>query len=152
EGTRQEREEARLAKLLEGRVPGKPESCITALSDSRLQFYDRTAVVYDAGDTIWVSRPTDPRSLATRDVVVIGRTGSQLCKQDIIRTVDRTSGITTGVVFLEDFVPYRRPCSSAGLRVGPRGEQDRAIGGGEQPERARPQRTGPREPGCVADP
>jgi hypothetical protein len=109
EGTRQEREEARLAKLLEGRVPGKPESCITALSDNRLQFYDRTAVVYDAGDTIWVSRPTDPRSLDTRDVVVIRRTGSQLCKQDIIRTVDRTSGITTGVVFLENFVPYRRP-------------------------------------------
>ncbi len=109
EGTRQQREEARLAKLLEGRVAGEPESCITAFNDNRLHFYDQTAVVYEAGDTVWVSRPTDPRSLDTRDIVVIRRTGSQLCKQDIIRTVDRTSGITTGVVFLEDFVPYRRP-------------------------------------------
>jgi len=109
EGTRVEREEARLATLLEGRVAGEPESCIAVFNIDRLRIYDRTAVTYETGDTIWVARPTDPRSLDTRDIVVVRRTGSQLCKQDVIRTVDRTSGITTGVVFLDDFVPYRRP-------------------------------------------
>lgn len=104
-----DRAEAQLARMLEGRVAGQPRSCITVFDLGRLRILDRTAVVYDAGETIWVSRPSEPATLDTRDIVVIQRTGSQLCKQDVIRTVDRTSHITTGVVFLDDFVPYRRP-------------------------------------------
>jgi len=104
-----DRGEARLAAMLAGRVAGEPRSCVSAYDSSRLQIIDRTAVVYDAGSTIWVSRPSDPRSLDTRDIVVIERTGSQLCKQDVIRTVDRTGGFATGVIFLGDFVPYTRP-------------------------------------------
>jgi hypothetical protein len=104
-----ERAEARLAKMLEGRVAGQPRSCVSAFDSSRLQILDRTAVVYDAGGIIWVARPDNPDSLDTRDVVVIRRTGGQLCKEDLIRTVDRTGHFTTGVVFLGDFVPYRRP-------------------------------------------
>ena len=101
------REQARLAAMIEGKEPGEPRSCITAFTANRLHILDHTAIVYDAGDTVWVSRPVDPHSLDTNDIVVIERTGGQLCKQDIIRTVDRTSGITTGVVFMGDFVPYR---------------------------------------------
>jgi len=104
-----ERAEAKLATMLEGRVAGSPQSCITAYQGRNLQVLEQTAVVYEAGPVIWVSRPTDPKMLDTDDVIVIKRTGSRLCKQDIIRTVDRTSGFTTGVVFLGDFVPYRKP-------------------------------------------
>ncbi len=104
----QDREEARLAEMLRGRLPGQPRSCISAFDANRLQILDHTAIVYEAGDTVWVSRPADPHSLDTSDIVVIKRTGGQLCKQDIIRTVDRMSGFTTGVVFLGDFVPYRK--------------------------------------------
>lgn len=100
--------EARLAKMLEGRVAGKPQSCISATLSNRLQIIDETAMVYDAGKTIYVARPENPRSLDADDVLVIKRTGSQLCKQDIIRTVDRSFGFTTGVVFLGDFVPYTK--------------------------------------------
>lgn len=103
-----DRAEARLAQMLEGRVAGEPRSCITVFDLGRLEIIDRTAVVYDAGETIWVARPEEPRMLDTRDIVVIRRTGGQLCKQDLIRTVDRTGHFTTGVVFLDDFVPYRR--------------------------------------------
>ena len=106
---RLEREQARLARMIEGRVAGEPRSCITVFDMGRLQIVDRTAVVYESGDTVWVSRPTNPTSLDTRDIVVIRRSGSQLCKHDVIRMVDRTGHFTTGVVFLEDFVPYRRP-------------------------------------------
>ncbi|WP_305098503.1 hypothetical protein [Croceibacterium aestuarii] len=105
----QVREEARLAELLQGRVAGTPKSCISAFQMNRLEVYDHTAIVYRAGDTIWVSRPTEPRSLDASDILVIKRTSSQLCKQDVIRTVDRTNGFTTGIVFLGDFVPYTRP-------------------------------------------
>lgn len=106
--TRAERAEAQLAKMLEGRTAGQPTSCITPLRPNDLRIMDHIGVVYDAGDTIYVARATDPRVLSRNDVVVIQRFGSQLCRQDVIRTVDRYQGFTTGVVFLEDFVPYTR--------------------------------------------
>ncbi|GGD48021.1 hypothetical protein [Croceicoccus pelagius] len=106
-GASVERGEARLAEMLAGRTAGEPQSCISAYASSRLKVIDETAVVYDAGDTIYVARPDNPRSLDTKDVLVIERTGGQLCKQDVVRTVDRTLGFNTGVVFLSDFVPYR---------------------------------------------
>ncbi len=105
----QVREEAHLVELLKSRVAGTPKSCISAFQMNRLEIYDHTAIVYRAGDTIWVSRPTESHSLDVSDILVIKRTGSRLCKQDVIRTVDRTNGFTTGIVFLGDFVPYRRP-------------------------------------------
>ncbi len=101
--------EARLAAMLEGRVAGEPQSCINATLSNRLEVIDRTAVVYDAGSTIYVARPENPESLDASDVLVIDRFGSRICKQDVIRTLDRTLGFTTGAVFLGDFVPYSRP-------------------------------------------
>ncbi|RIV85843.1 hypothetical protein D2V07_11040 [Aurantiacibacter zhengii] len=99
--------EARLAEMVQGKTAGEPQSCIPALLDNRLTVIDETAVVYDAGNTIYVARPENPRSLDEQDILVIERSGGQLCKQDIVRTVDRNFGFTTGAVFLGDFVPYR---------------------------------------------
>jgi hypothetical protein len=106
--TSSDRGEAKLATLLEGRTAGTPQSCIAAFRDSRLSVIDGTAVVYDEGDAIWVARPSNPQSLRSNDILIVERTSSQLCKQDIVRTVDRTGGFPTGVVFLGDFVPYRK--------------------------------------------
>ena len=101
--------EARLAKLIDGRDAGKPVGCIPSILDSsRMQVIEGTAVVYDAGSTLYVARPEDPKSLDSDNILVINRFGSQLCKQDVIRTVDRYSGFTTGVVFLGDFTPYKK--------------------------------------------
>lgn len=105
--TQAEKGEARLAEMLEGRVAGEPQSCIPALSDRRLEVIDETAIVYDAGDTIYVARPSDPQVLDSSDILVIERFGSQLCKHDVSRTVDRHTGFVTGIVFLDDFVPYK---------------------------------------------
>ena len=33
---------------------------------------------------------------------------TQLCNVDTVTMVDRVSGMLTGIVFLGDFVPYRR--------------------------------------------
>lgn len=100
--------EARLAKMLEGRVAGEPRSCIPVMLSDRLQVIDQTAVVYDAGKTIYVARPQNPKSLDSDDILVIKRFGSELCKQDVIHTIDRTMGFMTGVIFLDDFVPYTK--------------------------------------------
>lgn len=103
-----EKGEKRLAEMLEGRTAGTPVSCISTPRSNRLDVIENVGVVYDAGDTIYVSRPADPKSLGRSDVLVIERFGSQLCKQDVIRTIDRYAGFVTGVVMLSDFVPYKK--------------------------------------------
>lgn len=105
---RAEQNQARLAKMLEGRTAGEPVSCITTFRSDKLQVIEEVALVYDAGDTLYVAKPTEPGALRRDDVVVINRFGGQLCHSDVIRTIDRTGGYTTGVLFLEKWVPYRK--------------------------------------------
>jgi hypothetical protein len=112
--TTAEKGEARLAKMLEGRVAGEPRNCITSFQSRNVQVIDETAVVYDAGKTVWVARPRNPKMLDRFDVLVMERHGPQICANDMMRTIDPTSGFTTGVVFLDDFVPYTRSENSAG--------------------------------------
>ena len=106
--TRAEKAEAELAKMLEGRSPGEPVKCITAFHGNNIRVIDHVGIVYEAGDTIYVARATHPHHLDHWDVPVIERFGGQLCSNDIMRTVDRSSGHITGPLFLEDFVPYKR--------------------------------------------
>ena len=106
--TRAEKNEAMLAKMLEGRTAGEPVKCISALSSNRIRVIDHVGIVYDAGHTIYVARATNPNHLDHWDVPVIERFGGQLCSNDIMRTVDRSSGHITGPLFLDDFVPYTR--------------------------------------------
>lgn len=103
-----EENEAKLARMLEGRTAGEPVSCISALNSNRIEVIEHVGIVYDAGDTIYVARPSDPRQLGRNDVVVIDRHSSQLCTTDVIRTIDRYQGFTTGAVFLDKFVPYTK--------------------------------------------
>jgi hypothetical protein len=103
-----EENEAKLARMLEGRVAGEPVNCIAALRSERMEVIEHVGIVYDAGATIYVARPDNPRSLGRDDIVVIERFGGQLCANDVIRTVDRYQGFTTGAVFLDKFVPYTK--------------------------------------------
>jgi hypothetical protein len=100
--------EARLAKLLEGRVPGNPVSCISQTDRDSVQIIDKTALVYGSGPTIYVNRPRHPGDLDSDDILVTRLHSSQLCKLDAVRLHDRGSQMFTGFVTLEDFVPYRR--------------------------------------------
>ena len=103
-----EENEAKLARMIEGRTAGEPVNCISALQSNRIEVIEHVGIVYDAGNTIYVARPTDPRQLGRDDVVVIERFGGRLCANDVIRTVDRYQGFTTGAVFLDEFVPYTK--------------------------------------------
>jgi hypothetical protein len=101
--------EAKLARLLEGRVAGEPVSCINTMRTNRLEVIEGVALVYNAGKTIWVARPLDPMMLGRDDAVVMDRfSPSRLCVQEQMRTVDRYDHFHTGVLFLKDFVPYTR--------------------------------------------
>ncbi len=104
--------EQRLDKLIAGRVAGKPTSCISTFDTRDMTILDKTALVYDAGTVIWVNRPDNARDLDDDDILVTHTFGSQLCRLDIVRTVDRNGGFQTGFLSLRDFVPYRKVASS----------------------------------------
>ena len=106
--TRREKNEAQLAKMLEGRTAGEPVKCINAFRSNDIRVIDNIGIVYDAGRTIYVARTTHPNQLDHWEVPVIERFGSQLCTNDIMRTVDRSSGHIAGPLFLDDFVPYTK--------------------------------------------
>lgn len=105
--------EQRLEKLLEGRVAGKPTSCISTADTRDMEIIDGVALVYRSGTTLYVNRPRNPEDLDSDDILVIRTNGSQLCRLDMIHTVDRMGHFTTGFVNLGDFIPYRRDAQAA---------------------------------------
>lgn len=101
--------EKRLAKLLEGRQAGEPVACIRSLPSQRMQTIEGTAYVYGSGNTIYVQRTRAPEQIDDLDALVVNRfNGTQLCRFDVITTIDPVAGFFTGAVFFEDFVPYTR--------------------------------------------
>ncbi|NKJ40762.1 MULTISPECIES: hypothetical protein [unclassified Novosphingobium] len=103
-----------LDKRLEGRVPGKPVDCIYMPTVSGSQVYDKTAIVYDSGRTLYVQKPrTGVESLRSDDILVTRLTGSELCAIDTVQLRDRTSGFWRGFVGLDKFVPYTKPAKVA---------------------------------------
>ena len=106
--------EAKLAKLLEGRVAGEPRDCISLSQTRSSQIIDGTAIVYRVGSTLWVNRPENgASSLDDDDILVTRLTGNQLCSIDTIELRDRTSKFYSGFVSLGQFVPYRKIESAA---------------------------------------
>jgi len=101
--------ETRLADMLEGRVAGEPQNCIRTRPNYRLTVIDDTAYVYGRGRTIYVQRTRHPDKIDNNDTLVSRRfSGSQICRQDVVNTIDPVLGFFTGAVFFEEFIPYTR--------------------------------------------
>jgi hypothetical protein len=105
-----DRGEAELAKEIGGRVPGKPESCLSLSRITGSYIIDSTAIIYRAlGGKVYVNRPRGAEMLRQDDIPVQFVYGSQLCRLDRIKLLDRTSRMQRGFVGLGDFVPYTKP-------------------------------------------
>lgn len=105
----QTRGEKRLAKMLEGRIAGEPTNCIRALPTQRMTTIEGTAYVYGRGKTIYVQRTQNPKSIDDRDALVSRRfNATEICRQDVVTTIDPFLGFFTGAVLFEKFVPYTR--------------------------------------------
>lgn len=101
--------QAQLEKALEGRVAGEPVSCIQLSRVRSSRIIDDTAIVYDAGNTIYVNHPrSGAESLDQWDTLVTKTFGGDLCRVDVVQLYDRGLRMPTGLVFLGDFVPYKR--------------------------------------------
>ena len=100
--------EKKLAKMLDGRVAGEPERCIRTIGSRSITRIDDTALVYRDGDTIWVNYTRSPSAIDDSDYMVIDRfSATSLCRTDRITTYSRAGNFFSGVIFLDDFVPYR---------------------------------------------
>lgn len=110
EARRAAKEQAELDTALAGLVPGKPQTCLSP------RFVNDTQRI---GDTILYKRSrtevyrTDTGGgcfgLRNGDAIVTRSINGDLCRGDIVRTVDLTSRMETGACSFGDFVPYRKP-------------------------------------------
>ena len=105
------RSEAQLARALDGRVAGKPVDCLNLRDIRSSRIIDRAAILYEThGDTLYLNRPDAGQSSLNRgDVLVTDTHSQQLCSIDVVHLYDTSLHMRTGVVFLGDFVPYRKP-------------------------------------------
>ena len=108
--------QAKLARSLEGRVAGEPVDCIDLSRVRGSRIVNRTAIVYDAGSILYVNRPRGgAESLSDWDVMVTRPFGTRLCSVDTVQLFNSGSQTLSGIVFLGDFVPYRK-ARGAGAR------------------------------------
>lgn len=102
--------EAALQQLLEGRVAGKPEACLSLPGLGSSTVIDGTAIVYQRGSRLYVNRPRSGAKSLKSDYILVSRTSAgMLCNIDTVDLVDRYSRMPGGFVTLGDFVPYDRP-------------------------------------------
>ena len=105
--------EQQLAKAIEGRVAGKPVSCIDPRLNANSRVIDRTAIIYGSGRTIYVQQPDNASSLRSDDILLTELVGTtQLCNIDMVRLIDRNGFWFRGFVNLNPFVPYTRAAAT----------------------------------------
>ena len=101
--------EAELARAIQGRVAGEPVDCISLRNVRSSHVIPNTAIVYDAGSVVYVNHPANGADSLNRwDTMVTHLTSDRLCSVDTVRMVDNQNHFLTGIVFLGEFVPYRR--------------------------------------------
>lgn len=102
---------AKLEKALVGYTPGKPQSCVDLRDLTRPESYGDATILYSTSSRLIYRNDVSGGGCggAGRDYIMVNEVfGSRLCRGDITRLVDRTSGFYAGSCSLGDFVPYRR--------------------------------------------
>jgi len=111
--TAQAEAQTRLNKLLAGKVPGRPQSCLANYrANDMIVIDDYTLAFRDGTNRMWINKPAGgcnllgagPYALLTRQT-----TGLGLCRGDIAQVVDTLNHQTVGTCVINDFVPYMTP-------------------------------------------
>lgn len=100
-----------LEKELKGKVAGEPRNCISNTRNvDAIRISDDTLLYRESGRTLYMNklRSSCPGLTRGDDIMVVETYSGQLCNGDIIRLVDRTSGIQGPVCSLGEFVPYKK--------------------------------------------
>lgn len=100
-----------LNKQLEGKVAGAPQNCISDFNaDNMIRVSDDILLYRVSGNLVYRNnlRSSCPGLARDSDIVVTEQFGSQKCRGDILKLVDRTSGIPGPFCSLGQFIPYRK--------------------------------------------
>ncbi len=106
-----EKQSATLAKQLAGKVAGEPVNCISDFQSTQLIRVSDDILLYRvSGRLVYENRlrSSCPGLARDDDIIVSEQFGGQKCRGDLIRLVDRYSGMQGPVCSLGDFVPYRK--------------------------------------------
>lgn len=101
---------AALNKALAGRVAGEPKNCISVTSNDGPMIIGNT-LLYRDGRRLWRTEPVGRcPGLDDDPILVVELHGSQLCRNDRFRTLDRTSTLIPGPYCrFGEFTPYEKP-------------------------------------------
>ena len=96
-------------RLLAGKTPGKPETCIdTRFNNPRLTAYDGKLIYRVSSKLVYVTDTGGGCSNVARgDTLVTRQFQGRLCRGDIAQTVNLPIGMPTGSCAMGDFIPYR---------------------------------------------
>lgn len=105
-----EAQAARLDKQLAGKSPGAPLRCITDFNSNNIVRVSDDILLYRvSGNLVYRNnlRGSCPGLARDSDIIVTEQFGSQKCRGDLLKLVDRVSGIPGPVCSLGEFIPYR---------------------------------------------
>lgn len=102
--------EAKLAKLVQGRTAGEPQSCIPLERNAQSHTIEKIGMVYEVGATRYVTRFEGGCDQLTPFTAIVTRTPTtQLCAGDIAQLVTTTTPvINVGSCTFGKFTPYTR--------------------------------------------
>jgi hypothetical protein len=99
-----------LAKLLQGRVAGKPVGCIDMRPGQDMVKIRGTAVAYRDGSTWYVNHFSNGCPDLNDDTIMVTRSSiAQFCRGDIVTLKTNSPPyMVAGSCVFDDFVPYRK--------------------------------------------
>jgi hypothetical protein len=102
-----------LARYLDGKVAGQPQSCLPTFRSQDMVVIDERTILYREGaNRVWRNEVNGPCNGLGRPgtAIVTRQFGSgSLCRGEIAQIVDTVSGFTVGSCSFGDFVPYTMP-------------------------------------------
>lgn len=103
--------QAGIDKALAGLVPGKPQDCLyqDRTGYQTLRFGDTILYKKSRREIYRVDTGGGCFGLDRGDAIITKTTTNQLCRGDIVQTVDLVAHIQSGSCSFGDFVPYKRP-------------------------------------------
>lgn len=115
EPARTGRAQTRLAQALDGLVAGPPQRCMPSFRGNDYEIVDRGTILFKNGrDLVFRNDPEGGcQGLDGSRSILVSSFGSDYCRGDLVRVLDRTTGAAVGTCSFSDFIPYTRSTGRA---------------------------------------
>lgn len=112
---RSERARTQLTEALAGKVARAPQRCLPSYRRNEQQIVDRGTILYRQGrDLLYRNDPVGGcNGLDASRTLLTESFNGELCRGDIIRVLEPSSGTLVGTCAFGDFIPYVVPGSRA---------------------------------------